>query len=393
MRVLLTTRGSSGHIHPMIPVARALVDAGHEVAFAAAGSSCPQIEALGFPTFACGFDRRGVGYGPLFPEAAGLDGDALAAFIEVKMFAGHTARSMALDLLPICELWQPDLIVRESFELGGVVAAEQRGLPHAVIGIGAYRTLHWLQHGTPAQLDEVRRAFGLPPDPDLAALARYLHFSFTPPSLQDRAAPLPPTAHILRHANFDQSGDEILPAWVGALPDRPVVYVTLGTAFNRRTDLLAAIIAGLRAEPFTLIVTIGRDGDRDAFGPQPEHVHIERYIPQSLLFPHCDLVVTHAGWSTVMGALGAGLPLVCVPVSADQPENAARAVASGAGLAIPAESLTSDGVRAAVRTVLTDPVYRESAERVRDEMAALPGLDRAVELLERLARERRPILN
>jgi UDP:flavonoid glycosyltransferase YjiC (YdhE family) len=49
-----------------------------------------------------------------------------------------------------------------------------------------------------------------------------------------------------------------------------------------------------------LLLTVGRNQDPAAFGPQPGHVRIERYVPQSLVFPSCDLVVTHGGDDTVM---------------------------------------------------------------------------------------------
>jgi UDP:flavonoid glycosyltransferase YjiC (YdhE family) len=43
--------------------------------------------------------------------------------------------------------------------------------------------------------------------------------------------------------------------------------------------------------------------------------------------------------------------------------------------------------------VLTDPTYRQAAERMRDGIAALPGPTHAVMLLERLAKEQRPLLS
>jgi MGT family glycosyltransferase len=242
------------------------------------------------------------------------------------------------------------------------------------------------------QLDRVRRGFGLPPDPELTMLARYLHLSFVPPRYQDPQSPLPPTAHALRHVSFDQSGDESLPGWVAALPDRPTVYATLGTGGHRASALFVAIIAALREEPVNLIVTIGRNGDPADFGDQPANVHIERYIPQTQLFPFCDLVIAHGGWGTTLGALAFGLPLVQMPITADQPQNAERCAALRVGRVIASHERTPEVIRAAVRAVLGDGGYRERAERVRDEMAALPGPEYAVGLLERLAAEKRPIL-
>src|SRR5205814_4683234 len=132
-------------------------------------------------------------------------------------------------------------------------------------------------------------------------------------------------------------------------------------------------IAGLRDEPVELIVTVGRDQDPGQFGQQPANVHVERYIPQSLLFPRCDLVVCHGGWNTVLAALGHGLPLVLLPIGADQPQNAERCAALGVGVTVRPEGRTPTAIRAAVREVLANPSYRENAERMRDEMESLPG--------------------
>jgi MGT family glycosyltransferase len=216
-------------------------------------------------------------------------------------------------------------------------------------------------------------------------LYRYLHLSFVPPSYQDPAVPLPPTAHALRTVVFDRSGDEILPGRVQHLPARPTVYATLGTGFNRNSALFAAILEGLRDEPINLVVTVGRDQDPTRFGDQPSNVVVERYIPQSLLLPHCDLVVSHGGWNTVLAALSHGLPQVLLPIGADQPHNAERCAGLGVGRVIAPEERTPEVIRRTVGEVLGEPGYRERAERIRAEMETLPGPEHAVALLERLA--------
>jgi len=94
----------------------------------------------------------------------------------------------------------------------------------------------------------------------------------------------------------------------------------------------------------------------------------------------------------MLGALGHGLPLVVIPISADQPRNARRCVALGVGRSLEPAAVTPGAVREAVRAVLGDPSYRANAGRVRDEMAALPGPEHAVALLERLAAEKQPLL-
>lgn len=389
MRVLFTTNPQSGHWHPLVPFADALRAAGHEAAFATTPAACAAIAALGFRCFPVGADEPAAEERARRERMAEL-GAAAPAWILPTFFAGAWATERLPGVLAACAEWLPAVVVRENLDFTGCIAAECFDLPHAAIQVTAWRPEHRLHPLIGPPLNRLRAEAGLPPDPDLAMLSRSLLISPTPPSYQDSVAPLPPTARAVRHVAFDRSGDEPLPAWVGDLPARPLVYATMGTVFNRARGILAAILEGLRDEPIALVVTTGRDQDPADFGPQPPNVHLERYVPQSLLFPRCDLVVTHGGSGTVLTALGHGLPMVIVPVAADQPVNADRCRRLGVAEVIQPDDRSPDAFRAAVRSVLGDPAYRRHAERLRREMERLPGPDRVVGWLERLAAERRP---
>jgi len=197
--------------------------------------------------------------------------------------------------------------------------------------------------------------------------------------------------HTFRYAGFNQSGEEELPDWVAELEGRPTVYATLDTVFNYRTDILSAILDGLREEPINLILTVGRNRDPQEFGAQPANVHVERYIPQDLLLPHCNLVITHGGSGTMMDTLSHGLPMVMIPVGADQPLNAQRCTELGVARVIEPDGCTAVAIRHATREVLRDPHYRQNAQRIRKEIEDLPGLEYPVALLERLVAERTPL--
>ena len=69
MRVLFTTQPGTGHVNPLLPFARALVDAGHDVAFACADSFRPDVEAAGFAAFPVGIDWRNDELMQFFPDA------------------------------------------------------------------------------------------------------------------------------------------------------------------------------------------------------------------------------------------------------------------------------------------------------------------------------------
>lgn len=399
MRILFTTSAGAGHFHPLVPLARAAAAAGHKVAFACPRSLCGTVEALGFPAFAAGRDHHDpdAELVQVMAEAHRMTpGPAQARFFITNVFFGINARRMVPPLMDVCTAWQPDLIVRENMEFGGAVVAEALGVPHATVQVAQLIDVRPMREAIAAQLDRARAMLDLPADPELGMLSRYLDLSFTPRSFQDPAVPVPPTLHTLRAEPFDRSGRETLPAWLDDLPRRPTIYATLGTEMNRGVPgifprVLQTIIAGLQEEPLNLIVTTGRECDPAALGPQPPHVHVERYIPQSLVFPRCDLIVTHGGHNTVLAAIAAGLPMVVVPITADQPENAARCAALGLGRVVSLAELTPDAIHEATCGVLRDLRYCASVLRLRSEMEALPGPDYGVRLLERLAVTKAPL--
>jgi UDP:flavonoid glycosyltransferase YjiC (YdhE family) len=391
MRILFTTLPASGHFHPLVPVAQALQQAGHEVAFASAEPLQKQVESKGFRFFRAGgeFPQGGPDMAKRAESIMRMPPEARREHM-ANMFVGHFARAMAPDVVALASGWRPDLLVRDSMDFGGAIAAERLGIPHASIQVGAALPQDYAHPLMVARLDEVRATVGLPPDPEQRALYPYLHLCFVPSHYLGGA--MPATAHFFQPAIFDQSGDERLPAWASQLGQngRPVVYVTLGTVFNKAVGVLRTLVEGVREEPVDLVMTVGRDMDPAVLGPQPAHVHVERYIPQSLLFPQVDLAILHGGYNSTTAALDFGLPLVLVPIAADQPMNAARCKELGVARVVEPLSMTPESIREAVRDVLKTPSYRENARRFQREARTLPGMSRAVELLEKLAKEKAP---
>jgi MGT family glycosyltransferase len=196
---------------------------------------------------------------------------------------------------------------------------------------------------------------------------------------------------------FDRSGTEDVPERLSELPAQPTVYATLGTVFNQQPRIFEAILAAFDGLPANLILTVGRNVDPAAFGAQPPNVIVERYIPQSEVLGRCDAVITHGGYNTLIAALRHGLPVCCLPMAADQPINTRRAVRLGTGLScanarrssspfgvVDPERLQPAAIRDAVQRLLNEPGYRAAARRLRAEIEALPGTDRAVAALEQL---------
>ncbi|MGN5631010.1 hypothetical protein [Streptomyces sp. AC154] len=282
MRILFTFIGGSGHFRPLIPVARAAQAAGHTVAFAGAGGRGPEIAAAGFTAFATSEPRRRA-------EAAEAAEPAERRTVEppdpeadvrhlAEGFARRGARRHASAVLERARAWKPDVLVRDEVDFGTAIAAESLAIPRAtvlVLAAGGF-----LRREVVAEpLHELRSAYGLRPDPELAMLERHLVLSPFPPGFRDPRFPLPAHTFSFR------------PTAVGTAPRTPTVYFTLGTV-NNTTDLFTRVL-----DPVTV---------------------------------------------------------------------------------------TSEEVRTSVSAVLADVAYRSAAERVGEEINALPGPEQTIPLLEAL---------
>jgi UDP:flavonoid glycosyltransferase YjiC (YdhE family) len=371
----------------LVPLARAAAEAGHKVAFASARSFGPTVEQAGFTAFSAGFDSAGRQLEDFVPGLRdGLREDS-TWYVVPHVFVGLWTRAMLPDLLALCRSWQPDLLVRENAEFAACLAGEMHDIPYATLRATAsaptsYANRHCLQ----APLGALREYAALPPDPDVAMPFRHLYLLAEPPGFsQDE---VPPTTHYLRPAETvaDRRGPK--PAWLAELPDRPTVHASLGTAPLGRLvggrASLQMILEALRDEPINLIVTVGPNTNPDEFGPQPSNVRIERFIPHELLLPWCDLMLTHAGLGTIKATLSHGIPMVLLPLTADQPENAVRCAAMGVGVVVGGAERSAQAIRDAVRRVLSDRRYRDNARRVGTEIMNLPTPREVLPLLEQL---------
>ncbi|ADB32926.1 glycosyltransferase, MGT family [Kribbella flavida DSM 17836] len=372
MRVLFTFIGGSGHFRPLVAVARAVEAAGHTVAVAGSGKVTPVVEAAGFVAFPTSGPRV-ADAPPAAPEPLVAVDPAAEERHFAAAFGRSGARRHAAALLELAGEWRPDVIVRDEADFGSAIAAERLGIPCATVLVLAAGSL--VRKELLAEpLGQLRAEYGLPPDPGLAMLDRELVLSPFPPSFRSPDFPLPQTAFSYRTA-------DVVP--IAAVRETPTVYFTLGTVFRPDTDdLFSRVLAGLREVPAKVVVTVGERNDPAALGPQPGHVRVERFVPQEELLPYCDLVVSHGGSGSLLGALAHGLPSVLLPLGADQPHNAQRCLELGLGRVLDAVTVGPDEVAATVTEVLADQDHRRAAQRIQTEINGLPDVTRTVALLE-----------
>lgn len=389
MKVVCTCLPGYGHFFPLSQLGRAIADRGHEVVFATAKDFCPRINEAGFATHPAGISLADQleRAREAFPEAAMAPGkERFEAFVP-RMLAGVAAPPRAGDLAALMERWRPDILVHEETEMGGPLAAAAAGIPWAGQAVGIMRPLAMaaLAGETIAPLAQ---AMGVDVGP-YAGLFRHLYFDVCPPGLQSAEISQIATAHPMRNVELPASRSGRVsgagPGWLDELdPGRATVYVSLGTIFNQDPGVFSTILAGIADEPLNVIVTLGPGADLGALGPQPDHVHVEAFVPQELILPRCDAVVNQGG-TAILSILSHGLPMLLLPQGANQFHNAEACEAAGVARSLGAAAVDPESVRREVRRLLDDPIHATRARILAAEIAAMPGPDEGARLVERLA--------
>lgn len=376
-----------GHLLPVVPLARELQGAGHEVVVATAADFTERVEDLGLPAVAAGVTVAAMTAARAKSvERSPAENSEDPARSAVRRFA-RLAPAMLGDLVAVCENFRPDLIVHEEAEMAGPLAARIAGVPN-VNHSWASPIIPGPQADLVAtEVESLWREYRFRPEP-AGGRYRHLHIDTCPPCLQGDGGPHVGATQLLRPTPVHLTGQEPPPKWLERIARRPTVYVTLGTVplFNSAA-LFAAAIDGLRDEPVEVVVSVWRNNDPAQFGPQPANVHVERDVDQTLVLPHCVVAVVHGGPGSTVGALAHGVPVLVVPppapIFARVRDGVIRA---GAGRTLAPVNADPASMCKEVRALIENPSYRQAARRVADEIAAMPSPREVVPVVEQLVR-------
>jgi UDP:flavonoid glycosyltransferase YjiC (YdhE family) len=263
--------------------------------------------------------------------------------------------------------------------MAGGIAADRAGIAHAEHSIGLLRPREFRQLSTEA-LEPVCERLGVR-NPGVGGINGELYLDSCPPGLQRAEIADVESRQPIRPIGFDEAPDFVMPAWFDRLPERPTVYVTLGTVFNDVAGVFQTILDGIQDEDVNIVVTIGPRGDPAALGSRPDNVHIEPFIPQSRLLPSCSVFINHGGSGALIGAANAGVPVLAIPQGADQFFNAEVILERGVGLRLMPDEFSPESVRDATRVLLDDPAYRQAMQALRPGIDGMPTPDEVVPVL------------
>jgi UDP:flavonoid glycosyltransferase YjiC (YdhE family) len=274
----------------------------------------------------------------------------------VPALYGHGTRD---DIRTEIDNFAPDVVVVDCMIGAGLEVADALDLPRAVLIHVLYSTFtdkwgNWVTRRKNAgYLDRAGQVLVL-----------------VPPGF-DTAYRFPPNTSNVGPITDPDPGPPLSARMTELLaePGKPWVLLSLGTTLQDQATALPRILEAVAPLPIRALLNLGGVLPPSAI-TSPPNVTVCEFVPHELLMPHMAAVVSHAGLSTVTAALAAGVPLVCIAQGRDQPDNAKRVVASGAGRAVDKGARPAE-IAAALEGVLADPSVLDTTRHFADVIAGL----------------------
>jgi len=416
-RIVMTTYGSYGDVHPYMAIAIELQARGHRVVMAMSESYRPKIEA------------EGIEFHPIRPDAViniQQDGPLIQALKESKRESEYAIsyalmphlRSTYSDLKQAVQ--GADLLVTHHLSFAGALVAETTGIPwvSSVLSPISLMSAYDLPNALPSNASSYEQALALLANDMQMRYTRWYSRFLSAPARQLRAdLGLPPSYDPFFEGQH--SPNLVLALFSSLLaapqPDWPIRSCVTGFPFYDRNydrELSPELEAFLEAGKPPIVFTLGslfvwtpgnfylesaiaaqQLGDRAVLlvGPLannfpsdrlPEGIIAVDYAPHSQIFPRAAAIVHHGGVGTTGQALRSGKPMLVVPFAHDQPDNAARLVRLGVARTISSDDCNADLLATELKHLLFDPKYATNAAQMRQIMETENGIAEASDAIE-----------
>ena len=421
-RVLVSTLGSLGDLHPYLAIGRELAARGHAVTLGTHALYEERIRGEGLGFLAVPPDLTDFG-DPVDMMAKAMNGPDGSRFVIEKLVLPYVEAAYATLKAAAAGT---DLLVGHPLTFAVASAAEKLGKPwlstalqpvilfsaldpsvypvapwiepiarrhpavqRGFLGLATRAMRHWMR-----PLDRLRRAEGLPPfgaDPlREATFSPWGTLVLFSPELAPPQADWPEPSIVCGFPFHDKDEPgRTPPAGLEeflAAGSPPIVFTLGSSAVHLAGDFYevgarAALRLGRRA-----LLLVGRETRNALPSPLPPDVAAFDYVPYADVLPRAAAVVHQGGVGTTAQAMRAGRPMLVVPFAHDQYDHAARITRRGIGLSLERSRYDEKNVVALLGRLLEEPSFASIAAEVGARVRAERGAAAAADAIERVLR-------
>lgn len=419
-RIVLSTFGSFGDVHPYVAIAIELKARGHTPVIATSEVYREKMDALAIEFY------------PVRPEMPSYDQpEVLADVIEGVMDPRTGGERVMEMLLPyLRDIYEDlnaavegaDLLLTHPLPLLGPIVAQKRNLPwvSSVLAPASFLSVYdpivppqwpWLYHLmrlTPwvgravmslatVKLDkllkpvyDLRAELGLPRGEQPILAGQHSPVKVLALFSKVMAQPQPDWPANSRVTGFpfydrrDFFGETGVPAGVSEFLDAgppPIIFTLGSSAYWVAHDFYRDSIEAAQALGRRALLLIGHSRNLPA-APLPDGVAASEYAPYSEVLPRACAIVHQGGVGTTGQALRAGKPVLILPHAHDQFDNAARVARLGGGRVLPRPRYNAKTAVHELRMLLDDQSYSDCAAEAGKVVSQEHGASVAVDEIE-----------
>jgi len=419
LRIVLSNIGTFGDINPLIALSLELKRRGHTPVLALPNVYRPKIEPLG------------LAFHTLRPDIDPKNSKLVEMVYDVKKgtetglreFLFPVLRQTYDDLLEAAtKPVRADLLLLGELNYAGPIVAEVTGIPWAsyvlapfsffsaydppvlppypklaradkLAGMGrAMRRLaRFVTRKWPEPIYDLRRELGLPKGANPIFDAKHspnLVLALFSRVLGVEQKDWPQNTLIAGFCFYDSdAGNAALPANLEeflAAGEPPVVFTLGSAAVLAAGDFYEQSAQAAKKLGVRAVLLVGDDPRNVPQSALPEIICVAKYAPYSGLFPRASLVVHQGGVGTTAQCLRAGQPMLIMPYSHDQPDNARRMSRLGVARVIQRSSYKPWRVVRRLRAMLATQDYETQARTAAEQVAHENGVKTACDALEQL---------
>lgn len=384
--IAVVTAPGHGHINPTLPLVEELTRRGHRVSYATGERMLGAVEHAG---------ARGVELPMSLPTVTpGMEMtvETMAGMLE---YLHGECRSALPVLLEHFEQDRPDVVCFDMLAPVGRMLADKLGVPLVALmpSFASNEDMSVQQRMIPegfdphdpalvkaaALFEEIAEDFELPGDQfPLRPVAGATSVVFLPKAFQIGAETFDDRFHFIGPCLGSRAEQDYAPVDEQA----PLLFISLGTAFNNRPDLYRTFLDAFGDGRWQVAMAIGGSVEAADLGEIPANFDVRPGFPQPGVLRRASAFVTHNGMGSTTEALAYGVPMVGVPQMLEQAVNADHVTALGLGRRLLDDELTASGVRAAVEEVAADERIRANLAAMRAEVDAAGGAVAGADAIE-----------